>query len=90
MSLMNNNYDELCSKYVLNESDLEDKVLGMGYSFEEDIINVQVGNKAEREIKTKKDLLSFVASVYDPLGLVAITGLISARMKARETKASEW
>ena len=71
VSLMNDNYDESCAKQFLNESDLEDKVLGMGYSFEEDIINVRVGNKAEREIKTKKDLLSFVASVYDPLGLVA-------------------
>ena len=71
VSLMNDGYSATCAKDFLNESDLSDKILGMGYSFEEDVMNVRVGNKADREIVTKRDLLSFVASVYDPIGLVA-------------------
>ena len=71
VSLMNDGFDATCAKDFLSEADLNDKVLGMGYSFEEDVINVRVGDKAEREIKTKRDLLSFVASVYNPIGVVA-------------------
>ena len=71
VSILNNGYTESCAKDFLNESDLSDKVLGLGYSFEEDVMNVRVGNKPDREIVTKRDLLSFVASVYDPIGLVS-------------------
>ena len=71
VSLLNDGYDANCAKEFLNESDLSDKVLGLGYSFEEDVMNVRVGNKKDKEIVTKRDLLSFIASVYDPIGLVA-------------------
>ena len=71
VSILNHDYTESCAKEFLNESDLNDKVLGLGYSFEEDVMNVRVGSKPDREIVTKRDLLSFVASVYDPIGLVS-------------------
>ena len=38
VSLMNDSYAASCAKDFLSESDLEDKVLGLGYSFTEDVM----------------------------------------------------
>ena len=71
VSILNNNWESECAKDLVSESDLTDKILGVGYCFIRDVMNIRIGNKSEREIVTKKDLLSFVASIYDPIGLVA-------------------
>ena len=71
VSILNNGWESECAKDLVSDSDLTDKILGVGYCFERDAINIGVGNKSKREIVTRKDLLSFVASIYDPIGLVA-------------------
>ena len=47
------------------------KVLGVGYNFDSDTLSVRVGDKHSRVVKTMAELLSFVCSVYDPLGIVS-------------------
>ena len=47
------------------------KVLGVGYSFETDELFVRVPDKLDREVLTKRDVLSFVCSMFDPLGILA-------------------
>ena len=63
--ILNNGYKESCAKEFLNEFDLNDKVLGLGYSFEDDVMNVRVGSKPEREIVTKRDLLNLMCCVQN-------------------------
>ena len=48
-----------------------DKILGVGYDYLTDEMHVRIGQKAQRELKTKRDLLSFISSIYDPVGFVA-------------------
>ena len=49
----------------------EHSILGVGYCFEKDEMNVSIREKADSELKTKRDLLSFIAGVYDPCGFIA-------------------
>ena len=48
-----------------------DKVLGVGYDFTTDEMCVKIGEKHLKPVVTKADLLSWISSVFDPLGLVA-------------------
>ena len=34
-----------------------EKVLGVGFSFEQDVLYIRIGKKLDREVKTKKELL---------------------------------
>ena len=47
------------------------KVLGVGYDIKTDMLFIKVGDKEKKEVITKRDLLSWIASVYDPLGFVS-------------------
>ena len=47
------------------------KVLGVGYSHEDDSMYVRLSNGAKKEVKSKRDMLSFVHSNFDPTGLAA-------------------
>ena len=47
------------------------KVLGVGYCHENDSLFVRVTDRAKLEVKTKRDMLRLVHSVFDPTGLVA-------------------
>ena len=47
-----------------------EKVLGVGYSFEDDCMFVKIGKKLDREVNTKRQVLSWVHSMYDPLGFI--------------------
>ena len=62
-------YETDCAKELKGEPTT--KILGVGYCYERDVMTIQIGSKAEREIVTKQELLSFIASVYDPCGFVA-------------------
>ena len=47
-----------------------DKVLGVGWCPERDVMYVKVNEKLKNDVKTKGDMLSHIASVYDPCGFV--------------------
>ena len=47
------------------------KVLGVGYNHEDNSLYVRITEKAKIEVKTKRDMLKLVHSVFDPTGLVA-------------------
>ena len=51
--------------------DLGNKILGVGYSYEEDCLYVRVREKLFKPVETKKQLLSWISSIYDPLGLIS-------------------
>ena len=70
-------------KYALNQ-DLEigkisdvisegrnEKILGVGYSFTEDVMFLKVGKKLDRTVKSKRELLAWISSMFDPLGIIA-------------------
>ena len=48
-----------------------EKVLGVGLDFETDCMFVRIGKRNEKKVETKVDMLSFVSSVFDPMGLVS-------------------
>ena len=52
-------------------TDSPDKILGVGYDYTTDTLTVRVKEKHFREVVTKREVLSFISSVYDPLGIVA-------------------
>ena len=52
-------------------TDATTKLLGVGFSFDADAFFIKLRNKHSKEVKTKAEVLSLIASVYDPLGLVA-------------------
>ena len=47
------------------------KVLGVGYCFKTDELFVRVPDKLDRDVYTKREVLSFVCSMFDPLGILA-------------------
>ena len=47
------------------------KVLGMGYDMKRDVLYVRVTEKAKMPVETKRQMLSLVHSVYDPLGIAS-------------------
>ena len=63
----------------LHEKMLEDpkaefpteKVLGVAYSFRSDQFGIKISKQVERRATTRREMLRLIASVFDPLGLVA-------------------
>ena len=47
-----------------------EKVLGVSYSFQADKFCIKVGKRVEQKTNTRRELLSLVASVFDPMGFV--------------------
>ena len=47
------------------------KMLGLGYSFDKDCFYIKVREKHGKLVKTKREVLSLIASVYDPLGFIS-------------------
>ena len=64
------NHDQ--GEKIANEftKDPGNKILGVGYDYESDQLYVRVKEKLFGPIDTKRDLLSHIASIYDPLGFV--------------------
>ncbi|XP_028392667.1 uncharacterized protein LOC114517206 [Dendronephthya gigantea] len=70
------------AKQQLGTKGTETKILGMGWNKAQDRLSVVV-NKERDAASTKREALSQVASVYDPLGLVSPTTLV-AKLLYRE------
>ena len=47
------------------------KVLGVGYSHEKDTLFTKIGDKLMKDVVTKRQMLSLISSMYDPLGVIA-------------------
>ena len=56
-----------------------EKVLGVSYSFQSDDFTIRIGCRAKESVSTRREMLSLVASVFDPLGLVA-PGLLKGKI----------
>ena len=66
------NHDEEVGKISdVMSSSVNDKILGVGYDFERDVMFLKVGKKLDREINTKRELLSWISAMFDPLGIIA-------------------
>ena len=48
-----------------------DRVLGIAYSFQTDLFTIRIGTRAKQPVHTRREVLSLLASVYDPLGFAA-------------------
>ena len=59
------------SQMMGKQPSLNQKILGVGFSFEEDYFFIRIKPKHERVVETRRQTLSLVASVYDPLGFVS-------------------
>ena len=68
-ALSNNEWETAQVSELLTDS--PDKILGVGYDYTTDTLTVRVKEKHFREVVTKREVLSFISSVYDPLGIVA-------------------
>ena len=64
-----------------------DKVLGVSYSFATDDFSIRIGEKAKHKATTRRQMLSLIASVFDPLGLVAPALLRGKILLQRATAA---
>ena len=69
VSTLSNDWEVAQAKELLNET--PDKILGVGYDYETDEIAVRVKDKHFKNVSTKREVLSWISSVYDPLGIVA-------------------
>ena len=69
VSSISNKYELDQVKEFLHE--IPEKILGVGYDYKTDEMAIRVKDKHFRTVNTKREVLSFISSVYDPLGLVA-------------------
>ena len=70
--------EEIKAAYETDQGDINEfvketgsKVLGVGYDFDTDMMYVRVREKQFKTVTTKSQLLSWIASIYDPLGYIA-------------------
>jgi len=56
---------------IFETLDIVNKILGIGYSFDSDKFFIRIKPKHGKEVGTRRQMLSLVASVYDPLGFVS-------------------
>ena len=71
----------------MQEAAPSDKVLGVSYSFATDNFSIRIGEKAKHRAYTRRQMLSLVASIFDPLGLVAPAILRGKILLQRATAA---
>ena len=64
----------------------EGKILGVGYDFKTDDFFIRITDKAKKQIRTKRNMSSITASVFDPLGLVSPFVLVGKMILQRQHK----
>ena len=73
----NSNQSELTyAKQVLNQGSNETKILGLGWNKRNDKLSVVTPTSKKNHQLTKRNILSELASVYDPTGLISPAHLI--------------
>ena len=73
----NNNQSELTyAKKVLNQGSNEPKILGLGWNKRNDTLSVVTPTFKKNHQLNKRNILSELASVYDPTGLISPANLI--------------
>ena len=73
----NSNQSELTyAKQVLNQGSNEAKILGLGWNKQNDTLSVVTPTFKKNHQLTKQNILSDLASVYDPTGLISPAHLI--------------
>ena len=58
------------AKEQLGDKEVESKILGLSWDKENDNLHVKIP-QIESETTTKRKLLTFLASIYDPLGIIS-------------------
>ena len=53
------------------DDDPKAKALGVGYSFDSDELFIRVPERICKEVSTKREVLSFICSMFDPIGIIA-------------------
>ena len=73
----NSNQSELTyAKQVLNQGSNETKILGLGWNKQNDTLSVATATFKKNHQLIKQNVLSELASVYDPTGLISPAHLI--------------
>ena len=62
-------------KQLFSSNSGHTKILGLGWNKITDKINIEIPQFSERQI-TKRNVLSYIASIYDPLGLISASHII--------------
>ena len=74
------------TKQFLQPNDITGKVLGVGYCHETDTMFIRGLERANRDIRTLRDMLKFMAAIFDPMGYVCCVILL-ARLEFRNLVA---
>ena len=64
------------TKQFLRPNDIKGKVLGIGYCHETDLMFIRGLERANRDIRTLRDMLKFIAAIFDPLGYICCVMLL--------------
>ena len=67
--------EDLVKTFDEPELNPSDKILGVAYSFKDDCFSIQVREAMNMEVKTRRQMLRVIASVFDPCGQVSPTSL---------------
>ena len=73
--------DKTYSKQQLSKGDTKTKILGISWNKQDDQLEVKFPQRQTEA--TKRGVLQYLASVYDPIGLISST-LVRGRMIFRE------
>ena len=76
-SLENNNVnsEQTYAKELCNNDSGHTKILGLGWNKKTDKVYIEIPQFSEKQI-TKRKILSYIASIYDPLGLISASHII--------------
>ena len=66
----NANKEQTYAKQLFSSNSGHTKILGLGWNKTTDKMNIEIRQFNERQI-TKRNILSYIASIYDPLGLIS-------------------
>ena len=69
------NSEQTYTKQFFRSNSGHSEILGIGWNKTSDKINIEISQFSERQI-TKRNKLIYIASIYDPLGLISASHII--------------